>query len=185
MTTCETSAQEPKQLTLFVEDSPARTCPLPDAAQDWLESDPDCGTSSTEFLSALDRTGWSSRMSPVFSAATKDGTLPPSFRGWSNSGMASVGGCWTLSISEWPSAAAVCSLSDILETDVPRKYFLSARACAGILRRAERRGKKLPPYLRAALEQSAQLPAEASPSSASQSLRQALEQGAAHLPEQA
>jgi hypothetical protein len=29
---------------------------------------------------------------------------------------------------------------------------LSAKACAGILRRAERRGKSLPPMLKAALE---------------------------------
>jgi len=37
----------------------------------------------------------------------------------------------------------VCSLSDILETgDLPQRFFLSAKACAGILRRAEKRGKK-------------------------------------------
>jgi hypothetical protein len=58
----------------------------------------------------------------------------------------------TLSISEWPSAAAVCSLSDILENgDVPQRYFLSAKACAGILRRAEKRGKALPEPLQQAL----------------------------------
>jgi hypothetical protein len=38
----------------------------------------------------------------------------------------------TLNTSEWPSDAAVCSLSDILETgDVPQRYFLSAKACQG------------------------------------------------------
>jgi hypothetical protein len=59
----------------------------------------------------------------------------------------------TLSISEWPSAAAVCSLSDILENgDVPPRYFLSAKACAGILRRAEKRGKQLPQQLGRALQ---------------------------------
>jgi hypothetical protein len=56
----------------------------------------------------------------------------------------------------------VCSLSDILETGaVPQRFFLSARACAGILRRAERRGKELPPQLQAALTAVAQTgPAE-------------------------
>lgn len=40
-----------------------------------------------------------------------------------------------------------------LETGgVPRRYFLSARACAGIIRRVERRGKALPRELREALE---------------------------------
>jgi hypothetical protein len=60
--------------------------------------------------------------------------------------------CWTLNTSEWPSDAAVCSLSDTLETgDVPQRFFLSAKACQGILRRAEKRGKELPPSLRQAL----------------------------------
>jgi hypothetical protein len=44
-----------------------------------------------------------------------------------------------------------------LETnDVPAKYFLSAKACAGIIRRAERRGKKLPAQLQDALTAAAQ-----------------------------
>jgi hypothetical protein len=58
----------------------------------------------------------------------------------------------TLNTCEWtgwsgPSRRdeGVCSLSDILETgDVPRRFYLSARACRGILRRAEKRGKELP-----------------------------------------
>jgi hypothetical protein len=43
-------------------------------------------------------------------------------------------------------------LSDILESHVPERYLLSAKACAGILRRAQRRGKTLPEPLRVALE---------------------------------
>jgi len=62
-------------------------------------------------------------------------------------------------MSEWNhtpapslSDAGVCSLSSILETgEIDRRYFLSPRACAGILRRAEKRGKELPETLRAAL----------------------------------
>jgi DNA-cytosine methyltransferase len=51
-----------------------------------------------------------------------------------------------------PSDAAVCSLSQTLEAgNVPQRYFLSARACAGILRRAEKRGKELPAALLNAL----------------------------------
>ena len=62
----------------------------------------------------------------------------------------------TLNTSEWPSDAAVCSLLDTLETgDVPQRFFLSAKACQGILRRAEKRGKELPPLLRQALESQA------------------------------
>ena len=36
---------------------------------------------------------------------------------------------------------------------MPLKYYLSAKACAGVLRRAEKRGKALDPVLRTALEQ--------------------------------
>jgi hypothetical protein len=47
----------------------------------------------------------------------------------------------------------VCSLSEILEIgDVPRQYYLSAKACKGILRRAAKRGKELPQQLARALQ---------------------------------
>lgn len=44
-------------------------------------------------------------------------------------------------------------LSDVLETEpIPQQYFLSGRACAGIVRRAANRGKVLPTALMQALE---------------------------------
>ncbi|MDR2945582.1 MAG: hypothetical protein LBV79_02390 [Candidatus Adiutrix sp.] len=50
-------------------------------------------------------------------------------------------------------------MSDILETgDLPPRYFLSATACRGILRRAEARGRNLPEALRLALEATAARP---------------------------
>lgn len=60
---------------------------------------------------------------------------------------------WTLNTGESPSAVEESTLSQILEEDAPEKYSLSAKACAGILRRAERRGKELPQMLREALEE--------------------------------
>jgi hypothetical protein len=62
--------------------------------------------------------------------------------------------------SEWPNDAVVCSLSQVLETDVAPKYFLSPRACRGILRRAAKREKDLPPFLKQALERVAQVKTE-------------------------
>ena len=138
-----------EQPTLFAEASRVRMYPWPDAARAWLESDQDFGSSFIAFFKKLSRHGLSSRMSPAFYPATEDGTLPSSFEGWSNSGMASLGGYLTLNTSEWPKDAAVCSLSDILETDVPQKFYLSPKACRGILRRAKRRGKELPRSLAA------------------------------------
>ena len=69
------------------------------------------------------------------------------------------GECWTLNTCEWNhtlvpshSDAGVCFLSDILETgDLPPAYFLSPKACVGILRRAAQRKKKLPDHLHQAL----------------------------------
>jgi hypothetical protein len=58
-----------------------------------------------------------------------------------------------LNTGESPSAAVVSTLSSILEANAPEKYYLSAKACEGILRRAERRGKQLPEMLRTALVQ--------------------------------
>ena len=43
------------------------------------------------------------------------------------------------------------SLSEILESEPAVGYYLSRTACRGILRRAEERGKELPPQLKAAL----------------------------------
>ena len=63
----------------------------------------------------------------------------------------SLGACTTPNTSERHSDAGESFLSWILEGDAPAKYSLSPKACAGILRRAERRGKALPPMLREAL----------------------------------
>ena len=68
----------------------------------------------------------------------------------------SRGGFSTPNTSEWPNAAAVCLLSHVLETGpIPERFFLSPKACAGILRRAEKRRKALPLLLEQALQQTA------------------------------
>ncbi len=80
-------------------------------------------------------------------------TLEPSSGQWGNSGMGTPTECWTLSTSEFPSDAAGCSLSDVLETgELPRKFYLSQKAAQGVLRRAEKRGWILPRPLGQALE---------------------------------
>ena len=55
----------------------------------------------------------------------------------------------------FPKEENVSTLSQILQTRVPQKYYLTPRACLGILRRASVRGKELPPVLKAALERQA------------------------------
>ena len=66
-------------------------------------------------------------------------------------------GSWTLNTGVSPREGRVCSLSRILEDSPPRKYYLSRKACLGILRRARERGKPLPPQLETALKAQAGL----------------------------
>ena len=51
-----------------------------------------------------------------------------------------------------PNDARESSLSQILQDAPPIKYYLSPKACLGILRRASERGKALPPKLERALK---------------------------------
>ena len=57
----------------------------------------------------------------------------------------------TLNFTESPNVAVESSLSQILQVDVPQKYYLSPRACQGILRRAKNHNVKLPPELESTL----------------------------------
>ena len=62
-----------------------------------------------------------------------------------------LGDSSTLNIGECPREENGSLLSWILQVDVPEKYYLSAKACRGILNRTSRRGKKLQELLETAL----------------------------------
>lgn len=66
------------------------------------------------------------------------------------------GESWMPNIGESPNVAVACSLSQILEVNCPKRYFLSPKACLGILRRARIRKKELPLPLKIALIRQAQ-----------------------------
>ena len=110
---------------------------------------------------------WCGKMSPERSAQTKETTSAPSLKRQSGSQsrtrptfhcLQRESGRWltagtgmdgpsptefsTRSFGEFPSAAVESRLSQILEDTPHPKYSLSAKACAGILRRAERRGEE-------------------------------------------
>ena len=66
-----------------------------------------------------------------------------------------LGGSWTPNTSDWPSeeGGSLCSLHQVLEDGiVPTRYYLSPKACRGILDRAEKRGKPLPQQLETLLK---------------------------------
>ena len=62
-----------------------------------------------------------------------------------------VGGSSTLNTGASPKDAVESSLSQILEDSPPSRYYLSRKACLGILRRALERGKELVLQLKTAL----------------------------------
>lgn len=63
-----------------------------------------------------------------------------------------VGESSTLNTGVCPRVVRGSSLWQILEPHPQRKYYLSRKACLGILRRARKRGKELPTTLKLALE---------------------------------
>lgn len=147
------------QLSFLSEEPPASLSRSQDCEREWLTRAETSRSPILPLLIGIAPTGSFGRMSPASCPAAEGGTLVPSSGRWGNSGMGSPTECLTLSTSEhasfpepFPNDAGVCSLSDILETgDVPQRYYLTAKACAGILRRADKRGKELPEALNAAL----------------------------------
>lgn len=97
-----------------------------------------------------------SRKPPILKCLKKAGQLGgATTMKWEDDG-AWLGECMTRNTGESPNAAVVYRLSQILEETPQEKYSLSAKACQGILRRAERRGKDLPKLLKAVLIQQSQ-----------------------------
>jgi hypothetical protein len=148
-----------QQLTFLSAEPRANPSVLPDSERDWATRVATSCSPTVRLLAAIGPNGWFGRTSPASCRLAAAGTLEPSLGCWQNSGMGSPTEFLTLNTSEWTALPAqfrsddgVCSLSDVLETgDVPQRYFLSAKACAGILRRAEKRGKQLPQQLERAL----------------------------------
>ena len=121
------------QLTFLSEEHLAKPSASLDFARDFPTSAAISHLSLFVWLKGFVPAGWFGKMSLAYCPSTEDGRLEASSEGWQNAGMGSPTGFLTLSISECHSAAAVCSLSDILETgDMQRRYYLSATACAGI-----------------------------------------------------
>ena len=142
----------------------------------WLDLGISCGKTSSEHLVATkEKTSQpcskrssksSSRKPPVLKCLKKAGQIGGgTTMKWEDDG-AWCGALTTRNTGERPSETAVqemCSvwgphsvaegsrLSQILEETPPPKYNLTAKACQGILRRAERRGKDLPKLLKQVL----------------------------------
>ena len=94
---------------------------------------------------------WQEELS-LFGSSQSDGGI----RVWHLDGVVPLpGACWIPDSSEWPSGGdgfSRVSLSEVLVRIGPDEpYWLSPKACRGILDRASRRGKELPEALQKAL----------------------------------
>jgi hypothetical protein len=142
-----------EQSTFWSEEHLAKISVSPVSEREWMESVANSRLSSLDLLAGCGVDGWYGRTSPACCRVMEGGRLECFSDSWGNAGMGSPTEFLTLNTLEYPKDGVGSSLSDILETgDVPRRYFLSATACLGILRRAEKRGKELPGQLRVALE---------------------------------
>ena len=149
-----------EQQTFLWEEPHASHLALQDCEVDWMTTVVTWPSSSVDLLLAKGPSGCCGRTSPAACRQTEGRTLVPSSEAWQNAGMGSHTEFLTLSLSEWNhthlpsrSVGGVCSLSDIVEMRAaPRRYYLTAKACRGVLRRAEKRGKALPPLLQTALQ---------------------------------
>lgn len=132
--------QKEEQMSLFDPDMPfGKMCPVRTVQTEERTSEPSskssAASSTPEFMFLDLREGAGSPLVPL----------------WER-GFPSLGARWTPNIGECPNAVEESGLSQILEEIVPLKYYLSATACKGILRRAKRRGVALDPRLEEALE---------------------------------
>jgi hypothetical protein len=142
--------------------SPARTSASPGSDEAWSQAPaPTSPTPSSTLWSATDLPPSSSRTYRASSPVMEARILGRSSVAWANSGMGGPTGFSTLATSECRSADGACSsspsvLAQVLEPTAPPRFFLSARAAAGILRRASKRGRTLPTELDRALTSLAQ-----------------------------
>lgn len=141
--------QEEKQMTLFDQDTwSEKMSPEPSAL------------TKAETLRQFSKKPSASlnRKPPLFLSLRKDG--PQADASWETDG-ALRGEFSTLSFGEHPislfhNGDGESRLWQILEEEPHPKYYLSGKACRGILTRAERRQKEIPALLKATLEMQAE-----------------------------
>ncbi len=134
-----------EQLTLLSEEVLVKTFQLQGIEPDFMESVLHWQGNISDFLMKYAHNGLYGKMSRAVFQQTGETISQHSSMKWKKSGMVWHGEFWTHSISECPKDAVASSLSGILETgDHLSPYYLSPRACQGILRRAEKKNVVLP-----------------------------------------
>ncbi len=148
----------PAVLISSAEDSPAKTSASPASAPASQESAADSSSSSCESLTLFVPEPSSLKTSKGSTAleALRAQTSGSSSTRWPSAGIWRRGELLTRSTSGCRNEGSACScapsLTEILEPNASEKYSLSQKAATGILRRATRRGRSLPPQLEEALK---------------------------------
>lgn len=139
--------------TLFAVEHHAKTSPLRGNGPGSRANDQSWSSTWSHLRHMWGLDGSCTRTSPDFSPATGDGISPLFSITWPTAAFTtSSGALLTASTSESPNVAVECSLSQVLLSHAEPRYFLSAKAATGILRRASRRGRTLPQPLEEALQ---------------------------------
>jgi hypothetical protein len=139
-------------LTLFAEDSHAKTSLLQEKGLDFLANEVDCSTMLCVSQRIPKQKLFSWKMCRDFYQVIKVATLEQSSLHWPSQGIATSSGVFLIrNSSELPKGAEESSLSQVLEQNPLDKYLLSAKAAQGILERSTRHEKELPVELNQAL----------------------------------
>ena len=140
--------------TSLSEDRPVNRSRLREHDSEWTILVVTWPSTTYELSGKFNRSGSSLKMSRVFCHQTEGRILPSFSEKWRNAGMGSPTEFLTLNTLESPKDGEESLLSDVLMEigEVQQQYYLSEKACQGILQRAKKRGKTLPSLLKRALE---------------------------------
>lgn len=119
--------------TFLWEASPANRSASQEQGKDLMTQEERCFSRLLELLPLKNLSISSSKMFPDCLTMTKAGHLKQSSVHWMSWGMMCAGRYLTAKISEFPSQEIGYSLSDILEENVPEKYYLSRRQAEKLL----------------------------------------------------
>lgn len=141
------------QLTFSLPELRAKHSLSPDLEKDLQTQGAILRWCSLDSWTTTDPSGFFGKTCLVSCTQTEDGILVPLRGRWHNSGMGSATGCWTLHTSEHLNGEEESSLLHILQDpqDVQPRFYLSARACRGILAHAKNHQRTLPELLAKAL----------------------------------
>ena len=120
-------------LTLSQEVFPVSLSQSPEQEKDLTIQEERCFSRLLELLPLKNLSISSSKMYPDCLTTTKAGHLKQSSVRWMSWGTMFVGRYLTAKISAFPSQEIGCSLSDILEENVPEKYYLSRKQAEKLL----------------------------------------------------